>query len=73
MPVTEDNNQVFVFARQPQKLDGSDAPDIKVTTFTNYEPPDQDGSMEVIVELGGSLGRGNSIHFFVEIDFQFHG
>lgn len=53
MEVTEDDNQVFNFVRQPYKLDGTPAPSIKITTFTNYDEANLDGNVEIITEFDG--------------------
>ena len=45
---TGDDNQVFSFARQTVKLDGSTAPLQRVTTFTNYDTPNDKGDVLII-------------------------
>ena len=57
MPVASDDNQVFMFARQPAKLDGSAAPPMHTITFTNYDQPDPDGNVEIVTEFVGCLNR----------------
>ena len=49
--MTEDDNQVFNFVRQPYKLDGTPAPRIKITTFTNYDEANLEGDVEIITEF----------------------
>ena len=55
MPVTSDDNQIFMFARQPTKLDGTAAPPMDTITFTNYNQPDPDGYVEIVTEFVGCL------------------
>ena len=64
MTVSEDDNQVFNFVRQPYKLDGTLSPEIRITTFTNYDQPDVDGNLEIVTELNVVLESSDPTDLF---------
>ena len=64
MTVSEDDNQVFNFVRQPHKLDGTLATEVKITTFTNYDQPDVDGNLEIVTEFNVILEDSDPTDLF---------
>ena len=65
---TEADSQVFQFVRQAQKLDGTPTPEIRVTTFTNYDQANPEGDLELVTEFVGYEEESGPQHFFVESD-----